>query len=119
MDALRSMDRFNWNDYVERLKQYGYDVMLQKDSQNIVRGYSIKRGNSTYKSSSLGKGRNLMPSKIEATWKELHKDFHQQEDANIKIMQGIHTKNCKLQIMQGAETAMSFNPNRWYTIPST
>ena len=82
MDALRSMDRFNWNDYVERLKQYGYDVMLQKDSQNIVRGYSIKRGNSTYKSSSLGKGRNLMPSKIEATWEKLHKEVLQQEDAD-------------------------------------
>ena len=82
MDALRSMDRFDWNDYVERLKQYGYDVMQQKDSQNIVRGYSIKRGNSTYKSSSLGKGRNLMPSKIEATWKDLHKDILQQDKAD-------------------------------------
>ena len=82
MDALRSMDRFNWNDYVERLKQYGYDMMLQKDSQNIIRGYSIKRGNSTYKSSSLGKGRNLMPSKIEATWEKLHKEVLQQEDAD-------------------------------------
>ena len=57
INVLRSMDRFDWNDYVERLKQKGYDVMLQKDSQDVVRGYSIKRGNSTYKSSSLGKGR--------------------------------------------------------------
>lgn len=82
MDALRSMDRFDWNDYVELLKQYGYDVMLQKDSQNIVRGYSIKRGNSTYKSSSLGKSRNLMPSKIEATWNELRKVVLQKENTD-------------------------------------
>ena len=82
MDALRSMDRFDWSDYVERLKQSDYDVMLQKDSQDVVRGYSIKRGNSTYKSSSLGKGRNLMPSKIEATWKDLHKDILQQDKAD-------------------------------------
>ena len=82
MDALRSMDRFDWSDYVERLKQSDYDVMLQKDSQDVVRGYSIKRGNSTYKSSSLGKGRNLMPSKIEATWKALHKDILQQDKAD-------------------------------------
>lgn len=83
INVLRSMDRFDWNDYVERLKQKGYDVMLQKDSQDVVRGYSIKRGNSTYKSSSLGKGRNLMPSKIEATWKELHKEVLQKENADI------------------------------------
>nr|WP_297656315.1 relaxase [uncultured Prevotella sp.] len=83
MDALRSMDRFDWNDYVERLKQRGYDVLLQKDSQDVVRGYSIKKGNSTYKSSSLSKGRNLMPSKIEATWNELHKEVLQKENADI------------------------------------
>ena len=83
MDALRSMDRFDWNDYVERLKQRGYDVLLQKDSQDVVRGYSIKKGNSTYKSSSLSKGRNLMPCKIEATWNELHKEVLQKENADI------------------------------------
>lgn len=82
MDALRSMDKFDWNDYVERLKQNGYDVMLQKDSQDAVRGYSIKRGNSTYKSSSLGKSRNLMPSKIETTCENLHKKVLQQEDTD-------------------------------------
>lgn len=82
MDALRSMDRFDWKDYVERLKQNGYDVMLQKDSQNVVRGYSIKKGNSTYKSSYLGKSRNLMPSKIETTWENLHKKVLKQEDTD-------------------------------------
>lgn len=108
MDALRSMDRFNWNDYVERLKQYGYDVMLQKDSQNIVRGYSIKRGNSTYKSSSLGKGRNLMPSKIEATWKELHKEVLQKENADIDN----HEKNTSEEL-QTAKNARCRNCNEF------
>ena len=37
-----------------------------------MRGYAIKRGNSIYKSSELGKGRCLMPSKIEGTWAKLH-----------------------------------------------
>ena len=37
-----------------------------------VYGYSIKRGNSIYKSSVLGVGRNLTPSKIEVTWAKLH-----------------------------------------------
>ncbi|WP_373261038.1 relaxase/mobilization nuclease domain-containing protein [Phocaeicola vulgatus] len=108
MDALRSMDRFDWNDYVERLKQYGYDVMQQKDSQNIVRGYSIKRGNSTYKSSSLGKGRNLMPSKIEATWKELHKEVLQKENADIDN----HEKNTSEEL-QTAKNARCRNCNEF------
>lgn len=108
MDALRSMDRFDWNDYVERLKQYGYDVMQQKDSQNIVRGYSIKRGNSTYKSSSLGKGRNLMPLKIEATWKELHKEVLQKENADIDN----HEKNTSEEL-QTAKNARCRNCNEF------
>lgn len=108
MNALRSMDRFDWNDYVERLKQYGYDVMLQKDSQDVVRGYSIKRGNSTYKSSSLGKGRNLMPSKIEATWNELHKEILQKENADIYN----HWKNT-YEELQTANNARCRNCNEY------
>lgn len=112
MDALRSMDRFDWNDYVERLKQYGYDVMLQKDSQDVVRGYSIKRGNSTYKSSSLGKGRNLMPSKIEATWKDLHKDILQQDKADKENQ----VKNTSAEL-QTANNARCRNCNEYQPQP--
>lgn len=108
MDALRSMDRFDWSDYVERLKQSDYDVMLQKDSQDVVRGYSIKKGNSTYKSSSLGKGRNLMPSKIEATWNELHKEVLQKENADIYN----HWKNT-YEELQTANNARCRNCNEY------
>jgi hypothetical protein len=45
---------------------------LQEKDGGGVYGYSIKRGNSIYKSSVLGIGRNLTPSKIEATWEKLH-----------------------------------------------
>ncbi len=41
---------------------------LEETSAFQVRGYAIKRGNSIYKSSELGRGRCLMPSKIEGTW---------------------------------------------------
>lgn len=50
------------------------------DSNGKVRGYSIKRGNSTYKSSELGKGRCLMPLKIEKTWEKLH---HQNQENTV------------------------------------
>ena len=112
MDALRSMDTFDWNDYVERLKQCGYDVMLQKDSQDVVRGYSIKRGNSTYKSSSLGKSRNLMPSKIEMTWEELHKDILQQNNADKKN----HAENTSAEL-QTANNARCRNCNEYQPQP--
>lgn len=112
MDALRFMDRFDWSDYVERLKQSDYDVMLQKDSQDVVRGYSIKRGNSTYKSSSLGKGRNLMPSKIEATWKDLHKDILQQDKADKENQ----VKNTSAEL-QTANNARCRNCNEYQPQP--
>lgn len=112
MDALRSMDRFDWSDYVERLKQSDYDVLLQKDSQDVVRGYSIKRGNSTYKSSSLGKGRNLMPSKIEATWKDLHKDILQQDKADKENQ----VKNTSAEL-QTANNARCRNCNEYQPQP--
>lgn len=72
MDILKSLSRFDWADYEALLTKRGYKVKIQRDKENVVRGYSIKKGNSSYKSSELGTGRNLMPSKIEDTWKKLH-----------------------------------------------
>ena len=70
MDILKSLPRFDWTNYVSLLTRRGYKVKLQRDKENVVRGYSIKKGNSSFKSSDLGKGRNLMPTKIE--WQKLH-----------------------------------------------
>ena len=72
MAVLRSLPRFSWEDYAAGLKILGYDIRLQRDSKGIVRGYSVLSGNSAYKSSELGKGRLLMPSKITATWAMMH-----------------------------------------------
>ena len=70
--VLAKMPYFDWGLYTKCLTQIGYDVKLQSDNKGQVRGYAIKRGNSIYKSSELGKGRCLMPSKIEGTWAKLH-----------------------------------------------
>ena len=72
MEILKSLPRFDWPNYVSLLTRRGYKVKLQRDKENVVRGYSIKKGNTSYKSSDLGKGRNLMPTKIEDTWQKLH-----------------------------------------------
>lgn len=72
LDVLRQMSEFDWEVYVQLLGRKGYIVDLKRDSKNIVRGYTIGKGNSVYKSSLLGSGRNLIPSKIEQTWQSLH-----------------------------------------------
>ena len=72
MEILRTMDEFSWQRYEMELVKRGYKVQLQEKDGGGIYGYSIKRGNSIYKSSVLGIGRNLTPSKIEATWAKLH-----------------------------------------------
>ena len=72
LSVLVKMPYFDWGLYTKCLTQIGYDVKLQSDNKGQVRGYAIKRGNFIYKSSELGKGRCLMPSKIEGTWAKLH-----------------------------------------------
>lgn len=72
MEILRAMDKFSWRQYAMELTKRGYKVHIQENDKGKVYGYSIKRGNSNYNSSVLGVGRNLTPSKIEATWVKLH-----------------------------------------------
>ena len=72
MEILRMMDKFSWRQYEKELTKRGYKVHIQENDKGKVYGYSVKRGNSNYKSSVLGIGRNLTPSKIEATWAKLH-----------------------------------------------
>ena len=71
-EVLQSLNRFDWRDYVAGLKEYGYQVELKRSKDGVVRGYTVAKGNSVYKSSELGKGRRLMPSKIMATWRLHH-----------------------------------------------
>ena len=61
IEALKEMDSFDFNTYEAKLKAK-------------VRGYSIKKGNSTYKSTLLGHKRSLTPSRLKSTWEKLHQD---------------------------------------------
>lgn len=72
MEILRKMDKFSWKRYEAELAKHGYGVHIKENEDGTVYGYSIKRGNSSYKSSKLGVGRNLVPSKIMNTWHKLH-----------------------------------------------
>ena len=87
MEILRTMNEFSWQKYKTELVKRGYKVHLQEKDDGGVYGYSIKRGNSTYKSSMLGIGRNLTPSKIEATWTKLHPQERKSEPAKTNSRQ--------------------------------
>lgn len=71
-DILRRMSRFDWDSYKHGLESRGYQVKEQRDKQGVLHGYTVLRRNSRFKSSILGKGRDLTTSKVEATWKKLH-----------------------------------------------
>lgn len=68
-DILRRMPRYDWNRYKHGLEGRGYKVYEQRDKQGVLHAYTVLRGNSRFKSSTLGRGRNLTASKLEATWK--------------------------------------------------
>ncbi len=72
MAVLKAMPKFDWNTYSNMLAAKGYQLQTKTDEQNRICGYSIRMGNSIYKSSIIGAGRKLMPSKTEATWAKLH-----------------------------------------------
>lgn len=69
---LRGMDKFSWKSFEMEVRKKGYGIHIQQGEDGKVYGYSIMRGNSRYKASELGRGRNLTASKIEGTWAKLH-----------------------------------------------
>ena len=71
-NILRGMASYDWDTYKHGLESRGYKVHEQRDKQGVLHGYTILRGNSRFKSSTLVKGRNLTTPKLEATWKKLH-----------------------------------------------
>lgn len=72
MDILKSMQSWSWEEYKNALIRKGYAIHEREDKQGILRGYALVHGNTKYKASELGIGRNLMISKLPATWKKLH-----------------------------------------------
>ena len=73
LKVLKAMPRWNMDDYRQRLLDMGYDeVNVRYDNGGKLVGYSIKKGNTYYKASKLGKNRNLSTKKIADTWTKLH-----------------------------------------------
>lgn len=45
----------------------------------MIRGYALCKGNTRFKKSELGKGRNLTASRIKQTWENLHPEQDKQK----------------------------------------
>ena len=73
MEVLRSMPKWHQADYFARLEAKGYKVKLRTDSKGVLRGYSLAMGATIVKASELGTSRKLMASRLEDTWRKLHK----------------------------------------------
>lgn len=71
MKALGRMKTFNWESYGRILAESDLDFKPTYDSNNNIVNYVILFGNSKFKASTLGVGRNLTVKNIEGTWKKI------------------------------------------------
>ena len=72
-DILRSMEWFDWNIFLQQLKERGYSAELRHDNNDKIVGYRIMRGNTKYNASEIG--RQLTANRIESTWKQVHDEM--------------------------------------------
>lgn len=74
MEVLHELSEWSWEGYAEKLAAKGYELYQRKDNEGVIRGYVLKKGNTRFKASELGKGRNLTASRIIQTWEKLHSE---------------------------------------------
>lgn len=74
LNILRNMKHFDKELYFEELRKKGYKVEKRIDSKGKLCGYTLGLSATVIKASDLGNGHNLLASKLEDTWKKLHKD---------------------------------------------
>ena len=72
MNALKRMKFFDWDVYGRILANSDLDLKVKRDTKGEVVNYVIMMDNSKFKSSILGKSRNLTVKNIEATWRKIH-----------------------------------------------
>jgi hypothetical protein len=84
-NVLKQMPKWSWNDFESRLVAMGYWVHTNPDSQGKIHGYSIAKGNTRYKATQLGVGRNFMYSKLESTWGKMHQLDVEEQTRPVEI----------------------------------
>ena len=109
LTALKEMPHFDWNTYCRMLRNKGYDIQLKKDSIGKVCGYTIRKGNSIYKSSLLGNSRNLMPSKIEETWRKFHQSSRAEQDSKMTSRTESKTESTNVSSTKKSNSSMVYH----------
>lgn len=109
LTALKEMPHFDWNTYCRMLRNKGHDIQLKKDSIGKVCGYTIRKGNSIYKSSLLGNSRNLMPSKIEDTWRKLHQSSRAKQDSMMTSRTESKTESTNVSSTKKSNSSMPYH----------
>ena len=69
--VLESMPHWSWDNYVMLLGKKGYDVRERRDSNGVLHGYTLRKGNVVIKASEL-RGQAFTVSRLEDTWCKLH-----------------------------------------------
>ncbi len=93
MAVLKGMSKWNLQTYFSLLRAKGYEVIVHTDEDGVDHGYSMKIGNSNYKSSIVGTDRMFTIKNLESSWKKLHSG--QQKVENPKVVQQPKTKKKK------------------------
>ena len=68
------MKRFDRDQYFQELRKKGYEIEKRIDSNGRLCGYTLGINATVIKASALGNGHNLLASKMESTWRNLHKN---------------------------------------------
>ena len=110
--ALEDMESFSWEAYEAYLKARGYGIEYRRDSDDQITGYTLLWGHSRFKSSTLGKNRNLTPSRIQDTWKELHpeKEFKWQPVRQAETLRPVAPETKKYPQPEQEEKKKSVKP---------
>ena len=107
--ALKEMPHFDWNTYCRMLRNKGYNIQLKKDSIGKVYGYTIRKGNSIYKSSLLSNSRNLMPSKIEDTWRKLHQSSRREQESKMVYKAESKTESTSMTSTENSKSSLVYH----------
>lgn len=72
IQSLKEMPEFDWNIYKRKMEEKGYKMPLRRDSKGKVVSYRVNLGNSSFKASEIGTGKQLTAAHIFKTWLKLH-----------------------------------------------
>ena len=68
-----------------------------RTKKDVIRGYVLLKGNTKFKASELGKGRNLTASRIKQTWEKLHSDKNATSPSGYQTTGCIYTEAVRSQ----------------------